>query len=204
MTAGELARMFDAERKLGAKLTVVRCEGWRRGDWFDATGLPWTNPSPNMRGLAEATLYPGVGLLEFCAVSVGRGTGTPFELVGAPWIDDAVLAREMNAAGLAGIRFVPVRFTPTASVHQGKECGGVQLIVTDREAFRATDLGVALAATLHRLWPAELKLEKAATLLGDAPTLDAIRAGKPFGEIRAVRDRGLADFVRRRGAFLLY
>ncbi len=204
MTTGELARLFDAERKLGVNLVVVRCEGWHRADWFDATGLPWTNPSPNMRGLAEATLYPGVGLLEACAVSVGRGTGTPFEVIGAPYVDDRVLAAAMNAAGLPGIRFLPVRFTPTASVHQGKECGGVQMLVTDRDAFRAADLGMALASTLHRLWPTELQLGKMASLLGDPETLEAIRAGKPAAEIRAIRDRGLPDFLRRRQPHLLY
>ncbi len=204
MTAGELARMFQAERKLGVALTVIPCRGWIRASWFDATGLPWTNPSPNMRSLTEATLYPGVGLLEFCAVSVGRGTGTPFEVIGAPYVDDLRLATQLNAAGLAGVRFIPARFTPTASVFQGKECGGVQILVTDRDRLRASDLGALLALTLHRLYPAELKLEKMNTLLGDMATLEAIRTGKPWKTILQVRDRGLADFERRRERFLLY
>lgn len=204
MTTGELARMFDSERKLGVKLTVVPCRGWARKDWFDSTGLPWTNPSPNMRSLTEATLYPGVGVLEFCAVSVGRGTGTPFEVIGAPYVDDLKLAAELNRAGLAGVRFVPVRFTPTASVFQGKECGGVQILVTDREQFRATDLGMLLASTLQRLHPGELKLEKMAALLGDEATLEAIRKGSPLAEILKVRDAGMAGFLERRERFLTY
>ena len=204
LTAGELARMFNSERRLGADLTVIRCEGWHRTDWFDATGLPWTNPSPNMRSLAGATLYPGVGLLEYCSVSVGRGTGTPFELIGAPYMDDRRLARELNSVGLPGIRFIPVRFTPGASVFQGKECGGVQMMVDDREKFRALDLGVVLASTLHRLYPGELNLMKMAPLLGDQPTLDAIRSGRPLAEIRRVRDRSLAEFLERRRVHLLY
>lgn len=204
MTAGELARMFNDERKLGARLTVVPCEGWRRSDWYDATGLPWVNPSPNMRSLTAATLYPGVGVLEFCALSVGRGTGTPFEILGAPYMDDRRLAAELNAAGLAGVRFIPARFTPAASVFQGKECGGVQLIVTDRERLRAADLALALACTLQRLYPADLKLDKAAGLLGDAATLDAIRSGKAWRDITATRDRAMAAFAARRARHLLY
>ncbi len=204
MTAGELARMFNEERKIGARLTVVPCSGWRRADWFDATGLPWTNPSPNMRSLTEATLYPGVGLMEFCAVSVGRGTGTPFEVIGAPYVDDLRLARELNGAGLAGVRFVPVRFTPTASVHSGKECGGVQILLTDRDAFRAADLGVVLATTLHRMHPEELKLDKMTGLLANAETLERIRAGMKLSEVRRTRDAGLDEFRRRRARHLLY
>jgi uncharacterized protein YbbC (DUF1343 family) len=204
LTAGELAGLFNAERRLGAQLTVIRCEGWHRADWFDATGLPWTNPSPNMRSLTEATLYPGVGLLEFCAVSVGRGTGTPFELLGAPYVDDRRFAAELNAVGLPGVRFIPVRFTPTASVFKGQECGGVQLLVTDREAFRAADLGMAAASILHRLYPDQLKLDKAAALLGDAATLDALRSGQPLAAVRATRDRDLAKFQQQRQAYLLY
>ena len=204
MTAGELARMFTAERRLGVALTVIPCRGWRRASWFDAAGLPWTNPSPNMRSLTEATLYPGVGMLEFCAISVGRGTGTPFELIGAPYVDDLRLAAELNEAGLAGVRFIPTRFTPTASVFQGKECGGVQILVTDRDRLRASDLGVLLATTLHRLYPVELKLEKMSPLLGDVETLEAIRGGKSWKTTLRVRDRGLGEFQRRRQRFLLY
>lgn len=204
MTAGELARMFNDERRLGARLTVVPCERWKRSAWYDATGLPWVNPSPNMRSLTAATLYPGVGLLEFCALSVGRGTGTPFEILGAPYIDDLRLASDLNATGVPGVRFVPVRFTPTASVFQGKECGGVQLLVTDRGRFRAADLAMALASTLQRLHPDQLQLAKSAGLLGDAATLDAIRAGKGWRELAAIRDRGMAAFQERRARYLLY
>lgn len=204
MTAGELARMFNDERRLGARLAVVPCAGWRRSDWYDATGLPWVNPSPNMRSLTAATLYPGVGVLEFCALSVGRGTGTPFEILGAPYIDDRRLAADLNAAGLAGVRFIPARFTPSASMFQGKECGGVQLIVTDRDRFRAADLALALACTLQRLHPADLKLDKATGLLGDGATLDAIRSGKGWRDITATRDRALASFAERRARHLLY
>jgi len=121
--------------------------------WFDETGLPWTNPSPNMRGLTEATLYPGIGLLETTPLSVGRGTGTPFEVVGAPYIEDVGFAAELNRAKLPGLRFVPVRFTPNASVFKDQACGGVQILLTDRERASSIDAGLLMAATLHRLYP---------------------------------------------------
>ncbi|MCW1886241.1 DUF1343 domain-containing protein [Luteolibacter flavescens] len=204
MTVGELARLIDAERNFGAKPGVIRCEGGSPLRWFDETALPWRDPSPNMRSVTAATLYPGVGLLEFCKVSVGRGTGTPFELLGAPYIDDMKLAAEMRKANLPGVTFVPVRFTPEASVFKDQECSGVRMVVTDRDAFRAADLGIALAATLHRLHPAELKLGEMKKLIGDPETLEAIRKGETLDVIRAVRDRGLPDFMKRRTPHLLY
>lgn len=204
MTVGELARLFNAERGLGARLEVIPVEGWKPALWFDQTGLPWVNPSPNMRSLTQATLYPGVGLMEFCAVSVGRGTGTPFELLGAPYIDDRRLAAELNRAGVPGVRFVPVRFTPTASVFAGQDCGGVQILLVDRGNFRAAELGVALASTLYRLYPQELKLEKMQRLLMSPAVLEAVKANRPWFEIRALWNADLARFEERRASFLLY
>ena len=177
MTVGELAKMFNAERGFNAELAVIPVEGWTRDLWFDQTGLPWTNPSPNMRNLTEAILYPGVGLLE-SAVSVGRGTDTPFEVIGAPYIDDPKLTAELNRADLPGVRFVPIRFTPAASVFQDKACGGVYILITDRDALNAVDVGLTLALTLKRLYPSEFALEKVQHLLRHAPTIDAIKAGK--------------------------
>ena len=123
MTVGELARMFNSERGYNANLQVVKIEKWSREQVFDTTGQPWTNPSPNMRNLTQAMLYPGIGLLE-TAMSVGRGTDTPFEVIGAPYIDDVRLAGRLNALGQAGVTFVPVRFTPDYSVHKDESCGG--------------------------------------------------------------------------------
>jgi len=204
MTAGELAQMFNVERSLGVDLVVVKCEGWERGQWFDETGLPWINPSPNMRSLHAAALYPGVGLLEFCQLSVGRGTDRPFEKVGAPYIDDQLLARELNTAALAGVRFVPIRFTPTASVFAGKECRGVEILVLDRDALDAVDLGLTLARTLQRLHPTELKIEKMEKLLVHPPTLAALRENQPLTSIRAGWVKEREEFRARREKFLLY
>jgi uncharacterized protein YbbC (DUF1343 family) len=132
MTIGELAQLFNAERKIGADLVVVKMDGWRRDQWFDQTGLAWINPSPNMRNLNQATLYPGIGAIEYANISVGRGTDQPFEQIGAPWIDGPRLASALNARGMAGIRFYPVRFTPSSSVHANVACQGVFMVVTNR------------------------------------------------------------------------
>lgn len=204
LTVGELARLFNAERELGADLMVIPVEGWKPDQWFDDTGLPWVNPSPNMRSLTQATLYPGVALLEFCALSVGRGTDTPFELLGAPYIDDLQLAAELNRASLPGVRFVSLRFTPKSSTFAGKECGGVQILLTDRKAFRAADLGIVLATTLHRLHPGDLQVERMGRLLMSPPVLQAVQAGRSLGEIRALWTQDLARFEERRKPFLLY
>jgi len=203
MTIGELARMFNAERNCHADLTVIPLENWRRELWLDQTGLPWINPSPNMRSLTEAVLYPGVGLLE-SAVSVGRGTDTPFEVVGAPYIDGERLARELNNAGLPGARFVPIRFTPTSSVHKNKPCGGVRILLTDRDRCSAVDLGLEIARTLCRLYPKGFDPDKMKRLLLDQPTLEAIKANKPLKDIRAAWQKDLDDFARVRARYLMY
>jgi uncharacterized protein YbbC (DUF1343 family) len=204
MTIGEEARMFNAERGLHADLTVVPLKGWQRDLWFDQTGLPWINPSPNMRNLTEATLYPGVGLLETTAVSVGRGTDTPFELVGAPYIDDLRLAEELNRAGLTGVRFVPARFTPTASVFKGKSCGGVSIILTDRDRCDVLDIGITIAQALQRLHPREFDVETFNRLLVHPATIDAIKADKSLPEIRQRWTVEREQFQQRRAAYLLY
>jgi uncharacterized protein YbbC (DUF1343 family)/CubicO group peptidase (beta-lactamase class C family) len=203
MTVGELARLFNDERGWKADLTVIPVENWTRAMWFDETTLPWVNTSPNMRSLAAATLYPGVGLLE-TALSVGRGTDTPFELAGAPYIDGAKLAAEMNAAGLAGVSFAPVQFTPQASVFKDKPCGGVSFAVTNRESMRAVDVGIVLALTLQRLYPEEFELEKINPLLRDLIAVDAIRAGRPLVEIKQAWASDLDKFKQRREKHLLY
>ena len=203
MTIGELARMCNAERKYNADLTVIQVENWRRDAWFDETGLPWTHPSPNMRSLPAAILYPGVGLLE-SALSVGRGTDTPFELVGAPYVDDVKLAQELNRVGLPGVSFIPITFTPTYSVHKGKLCKGVYILLTDRERCNVVDVGLLLAETLYRLYPNDFNPDKMSHLLLHPPTLEAVKANKPLPEIRALWQTDLSAFLQRRAKYLLY
>jgi Uncharacterized protein conserved in bacteria len=203
MTVGELARMFNEERHIGADLTIIPLQRWRRQFWMDDAGLPWINTSPNMRSLTEATLYPGIGIVE-SAVSVGRGTDTPFELVGAPYAGGAVLARELAAMSLPGIRFEATEFTPASSIFAKQRCGGVRLIITDRNALRPVATGVAIAIVLHRLYPNDFALDKLAPLLRDPATLEAIRAGKPLSEIVAMWREDEAAFEVRRAKYLLY
>ena len=203
MTAGELARMINTERDLGVELQIVKIEGWKRSQLFDTTGQPWTNPSPNMRNFTQALLYPGIGLLE-TAMSVGRGTDTPFEVIGAPYIDDVKLANRLNALGQPGVRFIPIRFTPDYSVHKDKPCGGVNIIVTDRHKLRAVPLGIDIARVLHKLYPKSFPLAKVGRLLCHPPTLEALDQGKTLAHIEALWKTGLAKFTPRRAKYLLY
>ena len=203
MTVGELARLFNAERGFNADLTVIQLEGWPRDRWFDETGLPWTNPSPNMRSLTAATLYPGVGLHE-TALSVGRGTGTPFEIIGAPYIDDVQLAAELNRAGLEGVRFIPLRFQPTYSTFKDQRCGGVAMLVTDRDRLPAVDVGLVIALTLQRLHPREFALDKVNVLLRRPEAIDAVRNGKSLADLKQTWSAELEDFKKRREPYLLY
>ncbi len=204
LTVGELARLFHGEKRLGCDLQVVPCEGWRRADWWDATGLVWTNPSPNMRSLTQATLYPGVGLLEMTNVSVGRGTDTPFELVGAPFIEPRAFAAALNAQGLPGVRFVPVRFTPRAGVHGQAPCGGVNLLVTDRDALDAVQVGLTIALTLRTLHADSWQPERFITLLANQKAYNDVLGGKSYGELAHGWAEKTARFVRTRRKYLIY
>jgi uncharacterized protein YbbC (DUF1343 family)/CubicO group peptidase (beta-lactamase class C family) len=204
MTIGELAMLFNVERKIGADLTVIQMEGWRRADYYDGTALTWINPSPNMRSLTEALLYPGIGLLETTNVSVGRGTDTPFEVVGAPWIDGPKLAEALNRAGLAGARFVPVRFTPKSSRFSNEECGGINIIITDRGAFHPVATGVEIAYQLNRLYPGTWKIDDYIRLLANRAALAALKEGRTPSEIAETWQTGLAQFARIRQKYLIY
>ena len=204
MTLGELAKMFNAERRLGARLEVVAMEGWQPGDWFDSTGLTWVNPSPNLRNLTEAALYPGVALIEGTNVSVGRGTDTPFEVVGAPWIKSRELAAYLNARDIQSVRFVPVDFTPSSSTFAGERCEGVNLMVLDRNALDSPELGIELASALHKLYPNGFKLERMADLLVNQAVFGAIEAGEDPRRIAEDWQERLEEFVRLREKYLLY
>ena len=203
MTAGELARMINDERGLGVGLQIVKIEGWKRGVFFDATGQPWTNPSPNMRSLTQAILYPGIGLLE-TAMSVGRGTDTPFEVIGAPYIEGVRLARRLNGLGKAGVMFVPILFTPSASVHKDEPCGGVNIIITDRRKLKAVSLGIDIARVLYKMYPKNFPLAKIDRLLCHPPTIEALGQGKTLSQIETLWKAELAKFNTRRANYLLY
>jgi uncharacterized protein YbbC (DUF1343 family) len=197
--------MVVAERKLPVRLTVVPLERWQRGQWFDETGLPWVNPSPNIRTPTQALLYSGIGLLEATNLSVGRGTETPFEVVGAPWIDDPqALADAMNARGLGGVRFAPTFFTPTASVYAGKAVAGVQLQVTDRDAIRPVSVGLALGRELMERYPGQFRPAAIQNLLVNRWTMWSLLRGDPFTRILGWAEAARAAFLQRRAAYLIY
>ena len=204
MTIGELAQLFNAERQINAKLTVVKMDGWQRGDWFDSTGLLWVNPSPNLRSLTEATLYPGVVLIEGTNVSVGRGTDTPFELVGAPWIKPKELSDYLNARTIQGVRFVPTTFKPTASTYKGLSCGGVNIVLTDRNFLDSTELGMELASALLKLYPNDYKIGKMIDLLGNEQLATRLKAGEDPRRIQQDVQEQVNQFLEVRKKYLLY
>ncbi|PYX25478.1 MAG: hypothetical protein DMG87_01725 [Acidobacteria bacterium] len=204
MTIGELARMYNSERNINAKLTIIPIEGWMRGDWFDSTALGWVNPSPNLRSLTEATLYPGVALVEGTNVSVGRGTETPFELLGAPWIHGRELAQYLNAREISGVRFVPVSFTPNASNYAGQKCEGVNIVVVERNAFDAPELGIELASALHKLYPEQFHMERMIELLLNQRVYDALTQGVDPRRIAEDWREPLERFQEIRKKYLIY
>jgi uncharacterized protein YbbC (DUF1343 family) len=205
LTIGELVQLFNGEGHIGADVTVVSLKNWRRDEWFDETGVAWVNPSPNMRNMMAATVYPGVGAIEGTNISVGRGTDTPFEQLGAPWIDGPALAAALNASALAGIRFYPVTFTPAAGAKLGGQaCHGVFLIVTDRDRLRPVRVGLEIASTLWKLYGQQFKLEDAATLFGPKAMLEKIRAGANPTAIASSWAADEAAWRLTRAKYLLY
>jgi len=204
MTMGELAKFYNAEKAIGADLHVVAMEGWMRGDWFDSTGGLWIAPSPNLRTLTEATLYPGIGMIEGANISVGRGTDTPFELVGAPWIDAQALAAELNSRAMDGVRFVPIRFTPTSSNYAQQLCGGVNIVITYRESIDAPELGLEIATALHKLYPEQFKVQPMDALIRNKATLQALQSGTDPRRMALEWQDALVEFEKTRAKYLLY
>jgi uncharacterized protein YbbC (DUF1343 family)/CubicO group peptidase (beta-lactamase class C family) len=204
MTIGELAKMFNVERGINANLTVVPMEGWMRGDWFDSTGDLWINPSPNIRSLTEATFYPGIGMIEDTNISVGRGTDTPFEVIGAPWIDSKVFANYLNARDISGVRFVPIVFTPNASNYANEKCGGVNLVLTDRDGLDSPELGAEIASALQHLYPSQYKIDGLETLMVNKASFDALVAGEDPRRVAEDWREGIDKFNAVRAKYLMY
>lgn len=204
MTVGELARMFREERGWDLDLDVIEVKGWNSKSMLDRSGLRWVNPSPNMRNLNQALLYPGVGLLETTNLSVGRGTDTPFEWIGAPWLDGPRFADELNSVGLPGIRFIATKFTPQSSVYRGVECNAVRFIITHRAAIEPLRLGMELATKLRRLHADDWNRKSYLRLLADDHTMALLESGATVDKIMSAWDDELIDFRRRRSHFLLY
>jgi uncharacterized protein YbbC (DUF1343 family)/CubicO group peptidase (beta-lactamase class C family) len=204
MTAGELAQLFNCERGIGVKLQVVKMAGYRRDLWLNETGLPWVNPSPNLRSLTQATLYPAVGLVESSNVSVGRGTLSPFEVMGAPWISGQKLAEYLNHRKLGGIAFEPVVFTPSASPYTRQRCEGVRLRVSDRAALNSPALGVELAAALCHLYPGKFQFGGTLGMVGSREVIHSLKCCVDPHLIEQQWQARLKTFERLRAKYLLY
>jgi uncharacterized protein YbbC (DUF1343 family)/CubicO group peptidase (beta-lactamase class C family) len=204
MTPGELAALFNAENRIGADLHVIKMQGYRRTSWYDQTGLRWVNPSPNLRSLTQTALYPGVAMIEGANVSVGRGTNTPFEIFGAPWIDGQRLSSYLNKRKIAGVEFTPATFTPYESNYHRQVCRGVKIELENRDVLDAPALGIEIAAALHALYPQQFTLGDTLGMIGARSVLSAIRAGEDPRIIVANWQTPLADFRQMRAKYLLY
>jgi len=204
MTIGEFGRMVAMERKIPVSLTIVPLEGWERGRWFDETGLPWVNPSPNIRSLTQALLYSGIGLLESTNVSVGRGTERPFEVIGAPWLDPHRVSEDLNALRLSGVSFEPVVFTPSSDIYTAVPCGGVRLVVTDREAIRPVTVGLAIARTLRSRHRDQFRPEAIQNLLVNRATMWAFLRNESLDRLVAWTEMERNSFLNRRASYLIY
>jgi uncharacterized protein YbbC (DUF1343 family)/CubicO group peptidase (beta-lactamase class C family) len=205
MTIGELARLFNGENKIGARLTVIPMQDWDRGDWFDSTGLPWINPSPNMRSLTAAILYPGLCLMESSKnFSVGRGTDAPFEQIGADFLNGRELAAYLNKRLIPGVRIYPTSFTPTESNFKGKRIEGLRFVITNREVFDSTRLGLELAAAIQKLYPGRIDLSLSRRLIGSDDAIRRLGAGEDPRMIQQSYQDAVAAFVHLREQYLLY
>jgi uncharacterized protein YbbC (DUF1343 family) len=204
MTVGELARFFNEEKGIHCDLRVVKMDGYSRAMWFDGTNLTWVNPSPNMRSLTEATLYPGIGLLETTNVSVGRGTDTPFEVIGAPWIDAQKLAAYLNDRRIEGVRFIPTSFTPKSSVFKDQVCNGINIAIIDRQTFRPVTAGIEIASALQTLFPGQWKIDDYIKLLANSDTLARLKKNETTDSVIRSWSDGLERFRAVRAKALLY
>jgi len=205
MTLGELARMFNSENKIAADLTIVPMTGWQRSDWFDATGQRWVNPSPNLRSLPAAVLYPGVAMLEYSEdYSVGRGTDTPFEVIGAKWLNGNKLADYLNARDIPGVRAYPISMKPASSHLAGTEIDGVRFVVTDRDDVDSELLGLEVAGALIKLYPGKIKLDVNRRLIGSDQVISRLEKGDDPRDICRDDEAELYKFLETRQGYLLY
>lgn len=207
MTVGELARMFNDEFGIGCQLTVVPMKNWSREMFWDETGIVWVNPSPNMKTLTGAILYPGLGLLETTNLSMGRGTDIPFEIFGAPWLDGETLAKKMNALNLLGIRFVPWSFIPDRKPfkYQGEICRGVKAVLYNRNIYDGYLTGLYMAGIIHDMYPDDYEfLSGFKVSMGCPETEEWLKNGIDPNEIKQRKAAAMAEFMETRSKYLLY
>jgi uncharacterized protein YbbC (DUF1343 family) len=204
MTLGEMAQMFNAEKKIGCELHIIQMRNWRRRMWFSDTGLPWVNPSPNLRSAEAGILYPGLEILQAGGVSVGRGTTRPFELLGAPWTRGEELAAYLNQRAIPGVRFEPEKFTPDSGLYKSELCDGLTMVLTDRSALQALRMGIEIASALEKLYPAKFEAAKMIDLVGNTATIQQLTAGSDPAAIVASWNADLDVFREVRAKYLLY
>lgn len=204
LTIGELAQFFNGENRIGCDLHVISMKSWHRNYFFESTGIRWVPPSPNLLTIKGSILYPGIEILQDAGVSVGRGTETPFEEFGAPWIDGAQVAAELNARHLPGLHFADQPFIPVSGLDAGQRCGGVSIRITDRAAVRSVRTGIEIATILHKLYPSKLDPAKMITLLGNEDTVKQLENGVPPEQIVASWSDALAKYDQARRKYFLY
>jgi uncharacterized protein YbbC (DUF1343 family) len=204
MTFGEMAKMFNVEKKIGCILHVIRMQNWHRSEYFDQTGLPWVNPSPNLHSMEAGILYPGLEILQAGGVSVGRGTDKPFRRLGAPWIHAKEFAEALNQRAIPGVRFEADQFTPDSGIYKEMLCQGARVELTDRATLQSMRMGLEIAGVLSKLYPGNFDVTKMIELVGNAATIEELKNGEDPAAIVAGWSKGLAAFRRTRVRFLLY
>jgi len=204
LTIGELAQLFNKEKNINCDLHVIPMKNWHRNYFFESTGIRWIPPSPNLRTLKGAILYPGLEILQNAGVSVGRGTEAPFEEFGAPWMNGEEVAEVLNGRNLAGVRFVNQPYIPVSGLYAGQHCGGVGIRVTDRGAVRSIRVGLEIAELLQKKYPDHFDVTKTIVLLGNDATVEQLKAGTPPEQIIASWAADLAAFDQMRRKYFLY
>ena len=204
LTIGELAQFFNAENHIGADLHVITMRNWHRNYFFESTGIKWIPPSPNLRTIKGSVLYPGIEILQSAGVSVGRGTQTPFEEFGAPWMNGDEVAAALNARNLPGVRFAGQPFIPIAGLYSGHRCGGVSIKITDRFKVRSMRVGLEIAAILQKLYPKQFEISKMIELVGNSDTMQQLQSGVAPEKIVASWSAELAAFEQVRRKYFLY
>jgi uncharacterized protein YbbC (DUF1343 family) len=204
LTIGELAQLFNTENHINCELHIMQMKNWHRNYFYESSGIRWIPPSPNLRTLKGAILYPGLEILQNAGVSVGRGTETPFEEFGAPWINGEEVAEALNARNLPGVHFANQPFIPVSGLYGGQHCGGVGIRVADRAAVRSMRVGLEIASLLQKKYPDHFDVTKIIVLLGNDSTIEQLKAGTPPEQIIASWAKALAEFDQVRHKYFLY
>ena len=204
MTPGELALLFKADEKMQLNLNIIKMEGWKREMWFDETGLPWVSPSPNIRNMNQASLYPGLGLFERLNVANKRGLPSPFEMIGAPWINAHDFVNSLNKYNLPGVNFTPIKFSPEEHKYSNELCEGIYITITDREKLEPVKLGFIIIITLYKMYPKEFDIDKLWHITRSKGLVQEIKNDPSIAELIKDWNNDLDIFRNKRAQYLLY